>query len=169
MDLMLPCNYAASRLTFPCYIQPRLAGLRTLYQFGHFQLADDHHLRHLTTPLKKILPGSVILDGVLIEKGEEPTEFHIFDVVDFRRPFSSRFMAPASLLTDTQHRHKVKVVETHRILSKEPLPYFYRKWLEAGHRGIIYRLNDCAYVPGKSANLLQREKRTPRPREPDEC
>jgi hypothetical protein len=157
---MLPYHYASSRITYPVYIQPKLSGIRALYQIGHFQMGDEASptLDHLTEPLKRIFPESIILDGVLVNSDPELVEYHVFDVVNFHRSFESRFMAPASILTDTQHLHKTKVVETHRILSPKPIPYFYDKWTTNGYDGLIYRLNGCPYVSGKSRNLLYRSK-----------
>jgi hypothetical protein len=161
MKVMLPYSHSTSSITYPCYVQPKLHGIRALYQVGHFQIDDETSptLDHLTEPLKKLFPESIILDGVLVI-GTDPelAEYHVFDVVNFNRSFESRFMAPASILTDTQHLHKAKVVETHRLLSAKPVTYFYDKWLEAGHDGLIYRLNGCPYVSGKSKNLLYRQK-----------
>jgi hypothetical protein len=158
---MLPYRYAPSRITYPVYIQPKLTGIRALYQVGHFQTDDDlPPLKHLTEPLSKIFDASIILDGVLrnVEGNPDLAEFHVFDVVNFHRSFESRFMAPASILTDTQHLHKTKVVETHRILSSKPIPYFHDKWTTNGYDGLIYRLNGCPYVSGKSKNLRERPK-----------
>jgi hypothetical protein len=158
---MLPYRYAPSRITYPVYIQPKLHGIRALYQVGHFQTerSDLPPLKHLTEPLSKIFDQSIILDGVLTNlQDPELVEYHVFDVVNFHRSFESRFMAPASILTDTQHLHKAKVVETHRLLSAKPIPYFYDKWTTNGYDGLIYRLNGCPYVSGKSKNLRQRPK-----------
>jgi hypothetical protein len=174
MKPMFPCPYGPRKITYPCYIQPKLNGIRALYQVGHFQLPNDNLLRHLTKPLSKLFNESVILDGHLYVPNWSPDrltaalaapsedthllEFHVSDVVDFRRPFESRFMVPASILTDTQHLHKTKVVETHRVLSAEPVTYFYNKWTTNGYDGLLYRLNGCPYTPGKSKNLLHRPK-----------
>ena len=164
--------------TYPCFIQPRLAGIRALYQLGHFQSQNAGKLRHLTEPLSKIFGADVILDGALyvhgwpIEEIEraiavdcEDVEYHVFDVVDFHRPFASRFMAPASILTDTQYLHKTHVVETHRVNNGELLPYYRSKW--ADYNGVIYRLGDGPYVPGLSMHLLH-ETRTITAKGPDE-
>ena len=160
---MLSYSYSPNRngITYPVYVQPKLKGIRALYQVGHFQMCDEASptLDHLTEPLKKIFPESIILDGVLVTSTDpQLAEYHVFDVVNFNRSFESRFMAPASILTDTQHLHKVKIVETHRLLSAKPVTYFYDKWLDAGYDGLIYRLNGCPYVSGKSKNLLYRQK-----------
>ena len=162
MKPMLPSRYLRSRITYPCYIQPKLDGVRALYQLGQFQFANelpsnisDHpFLSQLGDALKKIFPAKVILDGVLTKTGYE-----VFDVVDFRRSFASRFTVPASLLTDTQYLHPARPVETHRILSDEPVKYFYKKWLKAGHQGLIYRLNNCPYICGTSKDLVKRERK----------
>jgi hypothetical protein len=190
MRPMLPIRYRQDLVAFPCYVQPKLNGLRALYQLGTFQLDDEeltldrHTLRHLSEPLSKIFNASTILDGVLyrhdwsrerlhqaIDEGSPEVEYHVFDVVNFHRSFESRFMAPASILIDTSHRHIVKTVETHRLLDNSNVDYFYEKWLTAGYAGMIYRLNDCPYTSGKTKHLLKREKRARRkphgPREPD--
>lgn len=164
-------------VTYPCYIQPRLAGIRALYQLGHFQSQAADKLKHLCKPLSGIFDTRTILDGVLYVHGwppeeieraiavdSEDVEYHVFDVVDFKRPFASRFMAPASILTDTQHLHKVIVVETHRLNSGELLPYYRSKW--ADYSGLIYRLGDGPYVPGLSMHLLHETR--PTHQRPDE-
>jgi len=173
---MLAYSYEPNRngITYPVYIQPKLNGIRALYQVGHLQTDNEvpfQFLNHLTEPLSKIFDERVILDGELyvhgwsLEQIEDAIsadnarlEYHVFDVVNFNRSFESRFMAPASILIDTQHLHKTKPVETHRLLSAKPVNYFYDKWLDAGYEGLIYRLNGCPYVSGKSKNLLYRHK-----------
>jgi len=187
---MLPIRYRKDLVIFPCYVQPKLNGLRALYQLGAFQLEDDeltldrNALWHLSEPLSKIFNASTILDGVLyrhgwnrqqllqaVDEGSPGVEYHVFDVVNFHRSYESRFMVPASILIDTSHRHIVKTVETHRLLDKSNVNYFYEKWLTAGYEGMIYRLNDCPYTSGKSKHLLKRERSARRKphgcREPD--
>jgi hypothetical protein len=170
---MLPYSHSTSHVTYPAYVQPKLNGVRALYQVGHFQLCDETSptLSHLTEPLSKIFDERIILDGALYVHGWSPeqiddavkaeageVEYHVFDVVNFNRSFESRFMAPASILIDTQHIHKTKPVETHRLLSAKLVTYFYDKWVSGGYDGLIYRLNGCPYVPGRSRNLLYRKK-----------
>lgn len=191
MSPMLPDEYSEGLVTYPCFIQPKLKGIRALYQIGVFQpcnglLWRSESLRHLTEPLAKIFNASVILDGALyvhdwpferltdaLAKPSSDTpllEFHVFDVVNFHRPFGSRFMAPGSILLDTQHRHKVKVVETHRLDGgRETEEYFFNKWIDAGYDGAIYRLNNSPYTPGKSKDLLKRERPSSTTRKSDEC
>jgi ATP-dependent DNA ligase len=183
---MLPSKYQQYLVHYPCYIQPKLNGVRALYQLGHFQFYPDINgydsrlLSHLTEPLSKIFNASIILDGelyvhswplnriedALLDASDDTPllEYHVFDAVNFHRPFESRFMAPASILVDTAHRHKTKVVETHRMNSASNVNYFYDKWLNAGYEGLIYRLNGFPYVNGRSQQLLKREK--PRRRKP---
>jgi hypothetical protein len=164
--------------SYPCYIQPRLAGIRALYQLGHFQSQAADKLKHLRKPLSGIFDAAIILDGALYVHGwpleeieraiavdSDEIEYHVFDVVDFKRPFASRFMAPASILTDTQYLHKAMPVETHRLNSDALLPYYRNKW--ADYNGLIYRLGDGPYVPGLSMHLLH-ETRTITSKGPDE-
>jgi hypothetical protein len=170
MKPMFASPYSPSKVAYPCYIQPRLNGIRTLYQIGHFQ--SGHHMRHITDALSKIFDAGVILDGALyvhgwspeklmkaVASGNEDVEYHVFDVVDFRRPFGSRFTVPASILMDTQHLHKTKVVETHRVTEDDTVDYFFNKWKTRGYDGMIYRLNHSPYISGKNRALLHRSQK----------
>ena len=178
------CSPAATRprkVTFPCYIQPKLSGVRALYQIGHFQSPHDDHLRPLTWPLSKIFDATVILDGVLyvhgwpaeklkeaLASGSEEVEYHVFDVVNFRRPFDTRFVVPASILMDTAAPPQ-GAESSRRTGSPTPtlVDYYYNQWSAEGYAGLIYRLNFCSYVPGKNHELLHRENdrtmNSPRP------
>ena len=124
MKPLLSHIYAPHRIIYPVHVQPKLNGVRALYQAGHFQSRDELPwnngvLRHLTEPLKGILPEDVILDGELYVHGwplqkinaaiavnryhptnESPNiEFHVFDVVDFSKPFDERVDTVTQVLT----------------------------------------------------------------------
>ena len=183
---MLAHLYAPKRITFPCHVQPKLNGVRALYQSGCFQSRDEipwdkHILSHISKPLREIFGDATILDGELYVHGwplqringaiatnrhdlrddTHLVEFHVFDVVDYRRNFISRFTAPASILTDTQHLHKVKVVETHRVADTDSVNYFYAKWVELGYEGLMYRLADCPYTtPSAGRGISDKNNRT---------
>lgn len=103
---------------FPCYVQPKLNGVRALSQGGIFQSRDEklwnpNVLRHLENELEQIkqIADDNILDGELYVHGWrlqringaiavnrlEPNddtrqvEFHVFDVVDLKKSFSERY------------------------------------------------------------------------------
>ena len=66
--------YEPHRVTYPCYVQPKLNGIRALYQNGNFQSRDQLPfppglLNHLSSPLQSAFDPSVILDGELYVHG----------------------------------------------------------------------------------------------------
>jgi len=115
MKPLLAHIYEPRRVTYPCYLQPKLNGIRALYQGGHFQSRDqlpfpNGLLSHLAEPLLRLFGPEVILDGELYVHGwplqrinaavtpvrQQPTEdtlkveYHVFDVVDFEKSFEER-------------------------------------------------------------------------------
>lgn len=105
---MLAKTYGPKFSSYPCYVQPKLNGVRALYQAGVFQSRDEklwrpNVLEHLSESLYAIrdVLGSTILDGELYHHGWrlqringaiavnrlEPTEdtskveYHIFDCI----------------------------------------------------------------------------------------
>ena len=115
---MLAQVYEPHRVTWPCYVQPKLNGIRALYQAGQFQSRDELPfppglLDHLAKTLLKIFGPEVILDGELYKHGwplqrinaavtpvrQKPTEdtlqveYHVFDVVDYNKSFKDRFFS----------------------------------------------------------------------------
>lgn len=109
------------RITYPCFVQPKLNGVRALYQtgadgVGRFQSRDEIPfpeglLDHLTKSLQSLFDQAVILDGELYVHGwplqrinaavtpvrQTPTEdtplveYHVFDRVDYGLPFIERW------------------------------------------------------------------------------
>jgi len=172
MKPMLSHVFAPHRVIYPCHVQPKLNGVRALYQAGFFQSRDEipwngKVLSHLATPLRDIFPEHVILDGELYVHGwplqrinaaiavnrYEPTEesplveFHVFDVVNFTTPFKDRFDAVAQVLADTsKYQSKVKPVSTRRVFDEGQANDQYTWWVEEKYEGMMYRLGHCTYT-----------------------
>lgn len=182
---MLAHIYEPHRVTYPCYVQPKLNGVRALYQGGFFQSRDQvpfspKVLEHLAAPLREIFDPSIILDGELYVHGwplqrilgaitpvrEEPNEdtgkveYHIFDQVNFTKPFIDRFLLHNSGQT-------IRAVETHIAGNAMVADEMYFGFVRLGYEGMMYRLGDCPYtVPkqtkvGMDGTRLGKNGRTP--------
>src|SRR5687768_15403845 len=107
MKPLLAHKYKPFRVTYPCYVQPKLNGVRALYQNGRFQSRDEVPfpealLDHLAQPLLRIFgtshaptDGELYVHGWSLQKilgaitpvrkeDSELTklvEYHVFDVV----------------------------------------------------------------------------------------
>jgi ATP-dependent DNA ligase len=161
--------------SWPCYVQPKLNGVRALYQHqpnykmdserGFFQSRDEKTwshkvLNHLHIELESIQPmlGDLILDGELYVHGwrlqdinaaiavnrKEPTDktpsvcFHVFDIVDPNRNFSSRWFEIYHGLLSAELPH-VKAVPTALSNSREEMEQHFHLYTREGYEGIMLR------------------------------
>jgi DNA ligase-1 len=177
MKPLLAHVYEPHRVTYPCYVQPKLNGIRALYQNGRFQSRDQIPfpsglLDHLSKSLSKTFDPSIILDGELYVHGwplqrinaavtpvrQNPTEdtvevgYCIFDVVNYQQPFYTRFTTfPVVQYWETPHKEPWGFVQTARVETQQSADTFYAKWVGQGYEGMMYRLGDCPYTVPKQA------------------
>jgi ATP-dependent DNA ligase len=151
--------------TYPCFCQPKLNGVRALYQQGIFQSRDEKVwspkvLQHLHEELNTLQPTfeKLIIDGELYVHGwrlqdinaavavnrKEPTkdtphvEFHVFDVVDPNRPFSDRWFEIYQTLQQANLPH-VHAVPTALCVSKADMENHFYQYTALGYEGIMLR------------------------------
>lgn len=169
----------------PIYVQPKLNGVRALYQNGHFQSRDelpwnDKVLVHLIEPLKKMFPEeNVILDGELYVHGwplqringavqiarSEPREdthevqYWVFDTVNYQKEFVLRYGHVSERLRVLQHPllHPVTTL----LASRETAELFYTMSVSDGFEGIMYRIGLCPYTwPSMGRKISDKNNRT---------
>lgn len=170
MKPLLAHVYEPHRVTYPCYIQPKLNGIRALYQNGAFQSRDELPfpkglLDHIAEPLKKIIPPHVVLDGELYKHGwplqringavtpvrQKPTEdtlqveYHVFDSVQFESSFRDR----ADYIWKFNGEPGINLVNIDVAENEQGADSLYAKIVELGYEGIMYRLGDCPYTVPK--------------------
>jgi len=176
MKPLLAHVYEPHRVTYPCYVQPKLNGIRALYQNGRFQSRDQIPfpsglLDHLSKSLSKTFDPSIILDGELYVHGwplqrinaavtpvrQHPTEdtvqveYHVFDVVNYGLPFIVRFERNEPSLIDEKFGFptNVKFVETSLAHDEVYANDFYATFVTNNYEGMMYRLGDCPYTVPK--------------------
>lgn len=147
---------------FPCYVQPKLNGVRALYQLSTFQSRDEKiwHpdvLRHIRDEISSIgLPH--ILDGELYRHGwrlqringavavnrSAPRDdthevcFHIFDVVNPNEPFSRRWFEIYSGIVAAELPH-IKAVPTTFVQDRDEMQRAFELYVSEGYEGIMLR------------------------------
>lgn len=159
-------------------MQPKLNGIRALYQNGNFQSRDELPfpaglLDHLVKPLQGIanlleIDETTILDGELYKHGwplqrinaavtpvrQAPTEdtlqieYHIFDRANFNLTFRDRIV-----LFDWPS-HKLTHVFTEKAKTAEEADIYYAEFVSQGYEGMMYRLGDCPYTVPKQPILF---------------
>lgn len=161
---------------FPCWIQPKLNGVRCLYQAGVFQSRDEkifhpevlQHIHDELNALRDML-GPNILDGELYVHGwklqrinaaiavnrQSPTEdsgmvqYHIFDTVS-----TDLFSKRRPLIPDTQY---VRYVPTFLAEDRTQIERCFRACITYGYEGVILR-PDGPYEPDKRSHYLWKYK-----------
>lgn len=175
MHPQLAKTYGPKFSRFPCFVQPKLNGVRALYNSGVFQsrgqqIWQPKVLAHLTDLLNHIIPPELILDGELYHHGwklqrinsavavktDEPTEdtpqisYHVFDCIcrrcGYDQPFSKRYLDIYNSLLDLGSPLIIPV-PTALIHFQEEVDLHFHQYVAAGYEGIMLR-PDGPYVPG---------------------
>lgn len=170
MKPLLAHTYEPHRITFPCYVQPKLNGIRALYQNRAFQSRDEVPfppglLSHLAEPLFAALgEHHYPLDGELYVHGwslqrilsavtpvrGKPTEetplieYHVFDRINFDKSFEDRHL--------TYHQfagHPIHWVPSYFVKNQAEADNLYSQFISQGYEGMMYRLGDCPYTKPK--------------------
>lgn len=156
---------------FPCFVQPKLNGVRALFQqpigkfFGSFQSRDEkiwrgNVLKHLNDELNTLqsVLMDTILDGELYVHGwrlqringavavnrhesiedTKHVEFHVFDIVDPQRLFSTRWFEIYNTLKDANLLH-IKAVPTAVCTARNELDLHFHHYVKHGYEGIMLR------------------------------
>lgn len=168
---------------YPCYIQPKIDGIRMLYRGGSCQsrgekLWHDNILAHITAELEDF-PKNIILDGELYVHGWPlqrindaiavksktvdvdalSVGYHIFDCIfteELNLPFAERWpkLCDQFHFRSQQHTH---LVATHEVLSEADAETYFRLFKELNYEGMMYRNRDAAY--GLATNCTNKENR----------
>jgi len=166
MKPMLARTYGPRYDKFPCYVQPKLNGVRALYQAGSFQSRDEklwkpNVLRHLTDQLlphfgteTPILDGELYVHGWRLQKingavavnrnapGEDTgrVEFHVFDMVMPQHPFKYRAMKLQEMFRG-KDLPNIKLVPTAHCLDRGVLDVHFHALTAQGYEGVMLRPN----------------------------
>lgn len=158
---------------YPLFLQPKLNGIRALYQNGVFQSRDEKVwnapvLKHISDVLQRILSPDIILDGELYHHGwklgtinsavavkkTEPSpetwavQYCVFDVVNLELPFSERYFP---IFHHLQKYHAIEVIpiSTEQIFLTEQIQLQHDFWVSKGFEGVMlrtdepYEFSDC--------------------------
>jgi ATP-dependent DNA ligase len=166
------------------WLQDKLNGVRALSQGGFFQSRDElpwnkDVLAHLSNYMREMFPPEWILDGELYVHGwslqringaiavnrsmarhdTEKVEYHIFDRVDYNKPFEERYVRMLAekrgLIGDEV---PIKFVRTCRVTNEWDANDFYATAIGQKYEGIMYRIGDCPYTTPKQSGPAGRTR-----------
>jgi ATP-dependent DNA ligase len=182
---MLAKIFNPSRFS-PCYVQPKLNGIRALAQAGTLVSRDGHAwnpgvLPHIEHALER-LPDDLVFDGELYCHGMSLQEinkrvavkrldahkdcmvisYNIFDVVGLE-PYSERYLQLLTLLRDTVH--PLAIVPTFFAKNAAIADALFNRFKRGGYEGSMHRVphdpyslpHVCTNKENRSLSLLKRK------------
>lgn len=165
---MLAHKYAPKKVTYPCFVQPKLNGVRGIFlPQGQFQSRGgetwntpvvQHALSSLTA-LKFFLDGEFYKHGMSLQNinsrigvknnnahaESHLIQFCIFDVM-VDAPFWRRALILNTLKKRLSESTSVRIVKTREVVSETEADYFYNQWKNhEGFEGMMYRDANAVY------------------------
>lgn len=171
------------KIKYPCYIQPKLDGVRcisilkngvcTLWSRTRKQITS---CPHIVAEIENNFKQDVILDGELynhsfkenfehivhLVRQEEPdpqctdVEYHIYDLVN-EDPFDKRCLSITSKFASpfTKNFKYLRLVETNSVVQEEDVIKFFEEFKSEGFEGAMLRNGESPYVNKRSYDLLK--------------
>jgi ATP-dependent DNA ligase len=168
-------NKEKKKITFPCYVQPKLDGMRALGKNGGPIMSRKGKLIDTMSHIQKSLDSLLIidmLDGELYahgktfqenmriikkyRKGEtENVKYHVYDMVYPNTNFSDRYALLKSIIEDELSLN-IELVPTYKVNNEEDIKIYHSQFLAEGYEGTMIRWGEDGYkVNGRSSNLLK--------------
>lgn len=180
---MLALDYKdrGNDIKFPCFVQPKLDGVRAIFKNNELYSRNGKKftgLFHIIIELQERLcimkNSNIIIDGELYVKGnfenlvsivkdEKPIDkrmirYNIFDVYtkDSNDTFDKRYELIQKLLDNMKY---CKIVLTEKCQQKIEVDYYLDKYIEMGHEGLILRNIKGVYRQKYRSPHLQKYKK----------
>lgn len=165
-------NDEVKKVIYPCFVQPKLDGMRCLKQGTKMTSRTNKPIDTVNHIAQEILEIADIFDGELYVKGEnfqenmrlikkyragetEKVKYHVYDIVLPNLAFNHRYNLLSSLIR-TFNPVNIELVPTYRIENKAELDKYHSQFIEEGYEGTMVRWGTEGYkVGGRSSNLLK--------------
>lgn len=170
-----------SKLKFPCYIEPKLDGMRLIYDSNNESVLsrqgksfDILKESDLMKELRKLNETKLVFDGELYLHGgifehlgilrkkkitkEEliklnKIEYHIYDIIDENNGYSERYKKLKDIITGFT---KIKLIKCVEINNESDIKRYHSQFIEQGYEGSMLRNKDGGYkCKYRSNNLLK--------------
>jgi len=161
------------KVTFPCYVQPKLDGMRSLGSeddgfmsrtgkaidtLGHIVLADLEDV---------ILDGELYAHGISFQenmklikkyrKGEtEQVKYHVYYIV-MDAPFRDRHIMLRALVERMQNPN-IEVVPTYLVTNENQIKIYHADFISQGYEGTMIRHSEEGYAVNKRSSQLLKYK-----------
>jgi DNA ligase-1 len=159
-------------IKFPCYVQPKLNGVRCIYQNGKFMSREGKEfttLEHLAAELKKLglktPDGEIYIHGATFQdivrkvkkdREDDTLEYWIYDQVN-DKPFKDRTAGVLSAFSSNKPSY-LKYVKTYVAKSEADIKTYHDQFVQEGYEGVIIRNMDGLYQAKHRSKDLQKYK-----------
>lgn len=160
------------KVTFPCYVQPKLDGIRAL---GTEEALMSRTGKEIDT-LKHIVLADledVVLDGELYAHGisfqenmklikkyrphlTEQVKYHVYDIV-MDAPFEYRYRSLSYLISKLKNSN-LQLVPTFLVNNQEEIKAYHQQFIAAGYEGTMVRHSKEGYAVNKRSSQLLKYK-----------
>lgn len=166
--LALDYHKQKDKIEFPCYVQPKLDGVRGIGHNGsiYSRNGKPFDLLHITNELS----NDIILDGELYipfhnfqqlisilknsEMKKTDIKYYVFDIIS-DDGFEQRLNTMAHFI---QNKFNIVIVPTFKCENENEIDRFYHQFIQEGYEGLIIRNIIGSYEQNKRSKNLQKYK-----------
>ncbi len=176
--LQLAHLYTPKKCKFPCYVSPKLDGLRSIYKWNTFFSRRGHVFRGLSyvqeevRAILKLMPPDTVLDGELMVDGEHFDEisgqirafteadnarYNIFDVPSLHdKPFFQRnqFLEHWDTQIGKEFSHITFITHT-KVQDEESIHDKYEEYREYGFEGVMVKQAHSLYQSDRTYDWMK--------------
>ena len=177
-------NEKKSEIKFPCYVQPKLDGVRCVVVGNKLYSRNGNRfpvLPHIENELKIYNKNNLILDGELFtddinfekivglvkkyKKSEEDETnslkiyLNVFDYIDKQLPFSKRLINLNEFFEKNKNMKYIKQVKTEECPQEKNIEEFLEKYTKEKYEGLIIRNKSGLYEENTRSVNLQKLKK----------
>ena len=163
-----------SKVSFPAYIQPKLNGMRMLFDGENGWSRGNKEVIPEVIQHLKFDTGGYILDGelmlpnnVLLQESMKAIKkyrpelssqllYHVYDIVDDSISFSDRYQIITDLIQKAPKN--VKIVKTVRAHDESQVAHLHQLFVKDGYEGTMIRDSEMKYEVGKRSYSLLKLK-----------
>lgn len=161
------------KVQYPCYVQPKLDGMRALYNGGYITSRkgkDIETMNHIVDDVANstayILDGELYAHGMTFQENmrlikkyrprlSEDVIYHVYDLIA-DAPFHDRLVKLHEIVKDNYTT--VKVVDTFMVSCEEEMLIHHARFIEEGYEGTIVRHSEAGYAVNKRDSQLLKYK-----------
>jgi len=167
-EVMLAQPVDWGRAYWPCYISPKIDGVRGVHlkktmrsRKGHKLLGFNHIIEEVCdlggymTDGEIIVPNHLFDDSSGLIRNHKPVPtatYHIFDLPQLNAPFYARYAALEGMFSNGE---KVHFVPHYVVDNKQEALGMYKQFIKEGYEGAVLKYYDTDYKRGRYYNWMK--------------